>query len=687
MKQKLTVLLLILSLLLCGCHRKEAAFFPGGEAVVETEAVTEAIPTVEETVPPTIAPDGNPEDVTCKGSYTGSGSLTAEIASAGTQKLSNEELQIWYWASVSQYRQEDHEIAPNFEEPLDTQPCQIDSSVNSWQQYFLKQALSAWHSTAALAENSKVVPMPTEEAYKPNLKNHETYMTGMPAREVLYGYHTYFQPNSMHQAYLDVIPEKLQELAQEKGYADAADMAKAAFGTTESVLQSMVAAYNYSYMYFTNVGYYIEPTQEELDAFFAEHAGAYSAQGSLVDFRHILLIPQDILEEDNTPSWQKDPEAEPVILEKVEVAEDGTVTCSEDAWMICEAEAQKLLTYWQQKTKQTEATFGEVARKNSQDAGTVVNGGLYQGIRKGQMCQVLDDWCFDPARQVGDTVILRSQYGVHLLYFCGSREIARVEAETDYIRQQQMALIGQAKETFPMEVDYSSIALTEAESAVSSSELLYPDIAHERFPEIPLYLQQDYIGTMYGSYKITSNGCGITTFAMVASYLADDELTPAEMAGRYGKYSHSNGTDGMIFNNESAVLGFYLREKTYDPRVAKAELEEGRIVVSIQHPGYWTRGGHYIACERMNEDGLIQVRDSNIYNYSRVAAHREDAHKWGNITAAGSGYWIFEYKITEIPACSRCGNPEGATASLLNQDYTCEKCEPALLRRDTYLHG
>ena len=152
-------------------------------------------------------------------------------------------------------------------------------------------------------------------------------------------------------------------------------------------------------------------------------------------------------------------------------------------------------------------------------------------------------------------------------------------------------------------------------------------------------------------------------------------------------YSHKNGTDGMIFNNESAVLGFYLREKTYDTRVARAALEDGHVVVSVQHPGYWTRGGHYIACESINADGMVQVRDSNIFNYSRVPAHKEDLHKWGNITAAGSGYWIFEYKITAIPACSRCGNPEGVTASLLKTDYTCEKCEPALLRRNTYLNN
>ena len=79
------------------------------------------------------------------------------------------------------------------------------------------------------------------------------------------------------------------------------------------------------------------------------------------------------------------------------------------------------------------------------------------------------------------------------------------------------------------------------------------------------------------------------------------------------------------------------------------------------------------------------VRDSNIYNYSRVRAHVDDVHKWGNITAAGSGFWIFDKKITRIPACSRCGDPEGVTEVLLNRDYICEKCAPAILRRTTYL--
>lgn len=667
MKKSWVLLLLAVTLLLCGCEANETS-------LEQTEATAETA--VQETVAAATVPaDGDPGDVTCKGSYTGTAEDTV-VATSGSVQLTNRQLSAWYWAEVAQYRQENHQEAPDFEQPLDEQRCEIDSSVNSWQQYFLKRALSAWHSAQALIRHSEEVPLTFEEAYQPNLKNTEKYMTGMPATEVLYGYDSQYRPNSMHQDYLDTIPQMLEELAREKGYADVQTMASKAFGTSGEDLEAFAVSWNRGYMYFTHLSYAIEPTEEDLDIFYEESGGAGSEDSISVDFRQILLVPgYAVFESGNEQS-------EPV---GVTVAPDGTVTCAEEVWADCEADAQTLLKQWKKEDRDAEATFGEYARKYTQDPGTEVNGGRYQGIRKGQLTKVLDEWCFDPARQVGDTAILRSDYGVHILYFSGSQPVAREEAEKAYYRQQQNALIAEAKEAYPMEVTYSAIALQEAAGTVSAGELLYPDIAHERFPEIPLYLQQDYPKTMYGGFEIRTNGCGITSFAMIASYLTDEEHTPPEMCARYGRYSHKNGTDGLLFNNEPSVMGFYLREKTYDPKEAKKALQEGHVVVSIQHPGYWTRGGHYIVCESIDEEGMVQVRDSNIYNYFNVRAHAADKHTWGSITSAGSGYWIFEHKITRIPACSRCGTPEGVTESLLRSAYICEKCGPALLRRNTYL--
>lgn len=668
MKKTCFVFFLMLALLLSGCDKAEKPQKP--EETAE--------PAVEATVPE----DGDPKDVTCKGSYTAEMDAEALVAEAGEAELTNGELQAWYWAEVAAYREAGHGTAPDFDQPLDTQPCELDDSVNSWQQYFLREALDAWHTAQALKLESEETPLPTEESYGPREDLHETYLTGMPATKVLYGYNEYYQPNSMHQAYLDDLPQMLDALAEEKGFADGAAMAQAAFGTTEKALESYADLYNYGYMYFTHMSYYIEPAEEELLRFWEENKGSYTAAGKTVDIRHILLLPE-APEVRERKSWE--PETEPTEPVTVEIAADGTVICDEALWAECEAKAQKLLKEWDKAYKKSGFSFGDVANKNSRDEGSALNGGSYKQIRQGQLIPVLDEWCFDEARLEGDTAILRSQYGVHMLYFVGSTDIAFDQAVEDYYGEQQQALITNAKKNYPVKINYSAIALTGAEGSVSGDDILYPDIAHERFPEIPLYLQQEYPGVMYGGFELRTNGCGITSMAMLASYMADDELTPPEMCARYGKYSHRNGTDGMIFYYEPPVLGFYLREKTYEPRVAKAALEEGQIVISIQHKGYWTGGGHYIVLEDINEDGLVQVRDSNIYNYGKLAAHKEDLHTWKSITSNGSGFWIFEDKITRIPACSRCGGEKQPYGTPLTEPYLCEKCAPALLRRNTYL--
>ena len=191
---------------------------------------------------------------------------------------------------------------------------------------------------------------------------------------------------------------------------------------------------------------------------------------------------------------------------------------------------------------------------------------------------------------------------------------------------------------------------------------------------------------MYGGWPIRTNGCGITSMAMVASYMTDELLTPPEMCRRFGSYSHRHGTDGMLYFKESPGMGFYLIEQTYDPTVAWQGLEDGHVAISVQHPGYWTRAGHYIVLQEITEDGMVRVRDSNIYNYRRISNHALDEHTWRSITSAGSGFWVFDSKITRLPGCERCGEPEKTSGGLV-EDYYCRKCAPAELRRGTYLES
>lgn len=683
-KRNLAALLCAVTLaqILCGCGSAPAV---KESLPPETELTEQTIP--QTTVPETVPPDGNPEDVTCKGSYTADNAdASAVVATLGDAVLTNGQLQAYYWMEVAAYRQAGHETAPDFSRPLDTQRCEMDDSVASWQQYFLKRALNTWHASQALALQSVAEGIPTEEAYQPNMRNHEIYMSGKPATAYLYGYNNNYRVNTLHQQYLDGIPSMLDTLAQKNGLSGAAALAEDFAGVSAEDLAACVELYNRGYMYYTSLSYYLDPSEEEVTAFFTDRESDYAARGitrdsgKTVDIRHILLIPQS------------------TETETVTVAEDGTVSCSEERWNECLASAQALVEQYEANLKEDsrrannksteDAIFAELANKNSMDSGTALDGGLYQHLHKGQLTQVLDDWCFDAGRQAGDVEILRTAAGYHVVFFKGSTDIWYNTAREDCIAVMGAEKINQARQSYPCQISYSAIALGTAAQSVplTASDLLYPDVGHQRYPEAQLYLQQDYPTTMYGAYKITSHGCGITTMAMLATYMSDTELTPPTMCARYGGYCYEHGTDGSLFSVAPAQMGFYLKQRTFNWQEARDAMREGYVVVCVQTKGFWTRGGHYLLLEKMFEDDMIQVRDSNIYNYGKLEGHKEDVFKFSTVVPSGTSYWIYENKVVTIPACQRCGgNAEGAPSCLLNEGYLCEKCAPALLRRNTYL--
>ena len=68
----------------------------------------------------------------------------------------------------------------------------------------------------------------------------------------------------------------------------------------------------------------------------------------------------------------------------------------------------------------TEDHFAELAEKNSADTGSNTNGGLYEEVKVGDMVTEFNDWCFDPARKPGDTGIVETTYGYHIMYYVGN---------------------------------------------------------------------------------------------------------------------------------------------------------------------------------------------------------------------------------------------------------------------------
>ena len=87
-------------------------------------------------------------------------------------------------------------------------------------------------------------------------------------------------------------------------------------------------------------------------------------------------------------------------------------------------EAEKLLKEWMDG-KATEESFGELANAKSDDNnGKVTNGGLYEDIYQGQMVEAFENWCFAEGRKTGDTGIVETEYGYHVMYYSSTDEMS-----------------------------------------------------------------------------------------------------------------------------------------------------------------------------------------------------------------------------------------------------------------------
>lgn len=80
--------------------------------------------------------------------------------------------------------------------------------------------------------------------------------------------------------------------------------------------------------------------------------------------------------------------------------------------------AKRILKEWK-NGKKTEESFAELAKLNSSDTGSILNGGLYENVKNGDMVEEFNDWIFDSSRKSGDTDIVKTDYGYHIMYFVG----------------------------------------------------------------------------------------------------------------------------------------------------------------------------------------------------------------------------------------------------------------------------
>lgn len=393
----------------------------GEDVTIAPTAGTVEVTEPEETVPATIPADGNPNDATCKGTYT----VTDEqiqaahdtvVATINGRELTNGQLQAFYWAEAGAYYAQYGESAIYFDldftKPLDTQICPlVEDMTMTWQQFFLMCALDNWHCYNALLNESE------EEGYVPEAE---------------------------FQEYLEALPQSFETAAIANGAASSDEYVKTVAGAGCSVDDYLdyVAVYNKTYLYYNDICAQIVATEAEVEAQYTENQADYEASGitkdagKYVDVRHILLMPED---------------------ENATTGDDGYPVYSDDAWAACEAEAQRIYDEW--KTGDlSEDSFAQYAMDYSVDGSASV-GGLYEDVYQGQMVENFENWCFDEARKVGDHGLVKTQYGYHIMFFVGSTDVWYATAELDVIDAKAAQIVPAAMEKYPLDVDYSKIAL------------------------------------------------------------------------------------------------------------------------------------------------------------------------------------------------------------------------------------
>ena len=100
----------------------------------------------------------------------------------------------------------------------------------------------------------------------------------------------------------------------------------------------------------------------------------------------------------------------------------GATTYSDDEKAAAMTAANQLLTEWK-AGEATEASFAGLAAEKSADTGSTANGGLYEDVYPGQMVAAFEDWCFDESRKPGDTGVVETEYGCHVMYFVGDSDV------------------------------------------------------------------------------------------------------------------------------------------------------------------------------------------------------------------------------------------------------------------------
>ena len=357
-------------------------------------------------------PAGNGVSYTVEADALTEDVLNREIAVCGDDHLTNRELPYYYWQQYYTLMNNYGSYASYFIDastPFDQQMCMFDDTL-TWQQYFLQAAILNYENVSAVWQAARI---------------------------------NGFQLSQEDQDYLDGLGNQITLAAANYGFGSADEYLQTAYGPSATLtdyrdfVERQVTASAYLQACVDEKVY----TEDDISKYFDDNAESYASSGieksdvKMVNVRHILIQPEG-------------------------TNDDGTYT--DEAWAEAEKKANELLTEWK-NGEHTEDSFAYMAAENSTDSGSATNGGLYEDIYPGQMVDAFDAWCFDASRKPGDTGIVKTEYGYHIMYFVSTGEHAYwyACAENDYLNELSVSVLQEISAEFTVEDTEQNAAIVD----------------------------------------------------------------------------------------------------------------------------------------------------------------------------------------------------------------------------------
>ncbi len=192
-----------------------------------------------------------------------------------------------------------------------------------------------------------------------------------------------------------------------------------------------------------------------------------------------------------------------------------------------------------------------------------------------------------------------------------------------------------------------------------------------------VYFNQGDSAWNQNGYCIAKAGCGPTSMAVVITSLTGKWVTPLDTAiwgYQHGYYSRAGSAHEMI-PAMAAAYGLNCQGVGTDYAAIKKALKEGKPVVALMGPGYFTRGGHFMVLVAIDDNDCVTVADVGSRARSAYKYHLSDVIAQSKSAGAGGPFWVMSYSQDKKALAKKEKRPiKNYTKAVIEEDFADISC-------------